>query len=226
MRARRWPHTTVHVAVGNLTAPSTLALAFFAAMLADFQAVAELGWIAGCGVLLCALACFTVLPALLMLFDCRDECLAKPKAFAPDAALSASAVWLPGSLLGPAGSSPSVPWLVAVLAGFCRRGHLRSQPAAPAGERPGIGAVGDEADRAHGRGQPGTRSATPTRRRKRWRSKRDTRSAGVSRVVEVASLVPQEQNEKCRGWPTSSAACASCPSAGRSSRTRCRTCGR
>src|SRR5262249_31102926 len=65
-------HTTTHVAVGNLTAASTLALAFFAAMLADFQAVAELGWIAGSGVLLCALACFTVLPSLLMLFDRRQ----------------------------------------------------------------------------------------------------------------------------------------------------------
>jgi uncharacterized protein len=65
-------HTTAHVAVGNLTAAMTLALAFYAAVLADFQAVAELGWIAGCGVLLCALACFTVLPALLMLFDRRQ----------------------------------------------------------------------------------------------------------------------------------------------------------
>jgi hopanoid biosynthesis associated RND transporter like protein HpnN len=65
-------HTAIHVAVGNLTAASTLALAFFAAILADFKAVAELGWIAGCGVLLCALACFTVLPSLLMLFDHRD----------------------------------------------------------------------------------------------------------------------------------------------------------
>ena len=66
-------HTAVHVAVGNLTAASTLALAFFAAMLADFQAVAELGWIAGCGVLLCALACFTVLPALLVVTDRRRQ---------------------------------------------------------------------------------------------------------------------------------------------------------
>jgi hopanoid biosynthesis associated RND transporter like protein HpnN len=66
-------HTVTHVAMGNLTAATTLALAFFAAMLADFQAVTELGWIAGCGVLLCALACFTVLPALLMLFDRRQE---------------------------------------------------------------------------------------------------------------------------------------------------------
>jgi hopanoid biosynthesis associated RND transporter like protein HpnN len=64
-------HTTVHVAVGNLTAAATLALAFLAAMLADFRAVAELGWIAGCGVLLCALACFTVLPSLLVLCDRR-----------------------------------------------------------------------------------------------------------------------------------------------------------
>src|SRR5262249_39346432 len=47
--------------------------AFFAAMLADFQAVAELGWIAGSGVLLCALSCFTVMPALLTLFDRRSS---------------------------------------------------------------------------------------------------------------------------------------------------------
>jgi uncharacterized protein len=66
-------HTLTHVAIGNLTAASTLALAFFAAMFADFQAVAELGWIAGCGVLLCAFACFTILPALLVLFDRRQE---------------------------------------------------------------------------------------------------------------------------------------------------------
>lgn len=64
-------HTTTHVAIGNLTAAGTLALAFFAAFFADFKAVAELGLIAGCGVLLCALACFTVLPAILMLFDRR-----------------------------------------------------------------------------------------------------------------------------------------------------------
>jgi hopanoid biosynthesis associated RND transporter like protein HpnN len=56
---------------GILTAAVGTALAFFAATLADFTAVAEFGWIAGCGVLLCALACFTVLPALIMLTDRR-----------------------------------------------------------------------------------------------------------------------------------------------------------
>jgi predicted RND superfamily exporter protein len=63
--------TAICVGCGTLTAALTTALAFYAAMLADFQAVAELGWIAGSGVLLCALACFTVLPAFLTLTDWR-----------------------------------------------------------------------------------------------------------------------------------------------------------
>jgi hopanoid biosynthesis associated RND transporter like protein HpnN len=64
-------HTAAEVGPSVLTAALTTALAFFAAMLADFQAVAELGWIAGSGVLLCAFACFTVLPAMLCLTDRR-----------------------------------------------------------------------------------------------------------------------------------------------------------
>lgn len=58
-------NTAAGVGTGILTAAVTTALAFYAAMLADFQAVAELGWIAGSGVLLCAFSCFTVMPALL-----------------------------------------------------------------------------------------------------------------------------------------------------------------
>jgi hopanoid biosynthesis associated RND transporter like protein HpnN len=92
-------HTVTHVAIGNLTAASTLALAFFAAMFADFQAVAELGWIAGCGVLLCAFACFTILPALLVLFDRRKlfsrEPVASVVALASGSRLNTDA-WLPG----------------------------------------------------------------------------------------------------------------------------------
>jgi hopanoid biosynthesis associated RND transporter like protein HpnN len=93
-------HTTTHVAVGNLTAASTLALAFFAAMFADFRAVAELGWIAGCGVLLCALACFTVLPSVLILFDRRSFEGQVPRLALFDPLSPAldprSASWLPG----------------------------------------------------------------------------------------------------------------------------------
>jgi hopanoid biosynthesis associated RND transporter like protein HpnN len=88
-------HTTTHVAVGNLTAAATLALAFFAAIFADFKAVAELGWIAGCGVLLCAFACFTFLPALLTLFDRRET----------------------ATLLGRAGGRPSLVRRIANLEG-------------------------------------------------------------------------------------------------------------
>ena len=64
-------HTAAEVGPSVLTAALGTALAFFAAMLADFQAVAELGWIAGCGVLLCAFACFTILPAALCITDRR-----------------------------------------------------------------------------------------------------------------------------------------------------------
>ena len=112
------------MAVGNLTAASTLALAFFAAMLADFQAVAELGWIAGCGVLLCAFACFTVLPALLMVFDRRgplrseiEVSVPPPSAFAHSAferrwlpALGRRPAWvLAGGVLADGGAWGPVP---------------------------------------------------------------------------------------------------------------------
>ena len=57
--------TALSVGPGILTAACTTSLAFFAAMLADFQAVSEMGWIAGSGILFCALGCFTILPSLL-----------------------------------------------------------------------------------------------------------------------------------------------------------------
>jgi hopanoid biosynthesis associated RND transporter like protein HpnN len=63
--------TAMKVGPSVCTAALTTAFAFFAAMFADLKAVSELGWIAGCGVLLCALACGTVVPALLSIFDFR-----------------------------------------------------------------------------------------------------------------------------------------------------------
>jgi hopanoid biosynthesis associated RND transporter like protein HpnN len=63
--------TTRHVGPGILIAALTTALAFFAAVLVDFRAMKELGWIAGSGILFCALSCFTVLPALVRLTDRR-----------------------------------------------------------------------------------------------------------------------------------------------------------
>ncbi|MCS7021982.1 MAG: MMPL family transporter [Gemmataceae bacterium] len=62
---------------GILTAAATTAAAFGALLAVDFRAVAELGWIAGWGILLCALSCFTLLPALLVLTQ-RTERMVQP----------------------------------------------------------------------------------------------------------------------------------------------------
>ena len=63
--------TAASVGPSILTAALATALAFFATMFADLKAVAELGWIAGCGVLFCAVSTFIVMPPLLALFDCK-----------------------------------------------------------------------------------------------------------------------------------------------------------
>ncbi|MBX9585611.1 MAG: MMPL family transporter [Gemmataceae bacterium] len=63
--------TAAHAGPGIVTAAVGTAVAFFATMLADFRAVAELGWIAGCGVLFCGLSCLTVVPAALTLWERR-----------------------------------------------------------------------------------------------------------------------------------------------------------
>ena len=68
-RASALRETALHSGPGIFSAAVMTALSFFATMLADFKAVAELGWIAGFGILFCALACFTVLPALLSVVE-------------------------------------------------------------------------------------------------------------------------------------------------------------
>jgi uncharacterized protein len=97
-------HTALCVGAGTLTAALTTAMAFFAAMLADFQAVTELGWIAGSGVLLCAFSCFTVLPALLTLTDRRHDAATESGSLpvlrfprlARIPAIKPGDIWLPG----------------------------------------------------------------------------------------------------------------------------------
>lgn len=61
--------TSRSVGTGIVTAAVTTALAFFCATFTDFLGVAELGIIAGGGILICALATFLVLPALVGLAD-------------------------------------------------------------------------------------------------------------------------------------------------------------
>lgn len=62
-------HTAAHAGPSILTAAATTGLAFFAVMLADFKAVAELGWIAGSGILLCAASCILLMPAMLVIVE-------------------------------------------------------------------------------------------------------------------------------------------------------------
>ena len=63
--------TAQTVGAGIATAAVTTALAFYCATLTPFLGVAELGVIAGGGILLCALATFLFLPALVTLADAR-----------------------------------------------------------------------------------------------------------------------------------------------------------
>jgi len=65
--------TSAGVGVGIVTAAVTTALAFFSATFTQFLGVAELGIIAGGGILLCAAATFLVLPALVSLSDRHIE---------------------------------------------------------------------------------------------------------------------------------------------------------
>jgi len=65
--------TASGVGPGILTGAVTTAIAFFAAGLTEFTGVAELGIIAGGGILLCLLATLTVLPAMIYLMDTKHR---------------------------------------------------------------------------------------------------------------------------------------------------------
>jgi hopanoid biosynthesis associated RND transporter like protein HpnN len=178
------------VGTGTLTAAATTALAFYAAMMADFQAVAELGWIAGSGVLLCALACFTVLPALLKIGDRRERSM--PIALPHPT----RTVWLPG-LAGRSG------WVIAaslaLTAGLgawaCQLTYdhnlLHLQAA-------GLESVNWELTLIqHTAGASWhALNYTDSPEAARALKARYEKLPEVSRVVEVASLVPRDQGTK------------------------------
>ena len=65
--------TTGSVGGGIVTGAVTTSLAFFCATFTEFLGVAELGIIAGGGIMLCALAAFTFLPAVVSLADRNKE---------------------------------------------------------------------------------------------------------------------------------------------------------
>jgi hopanoid biosynthesis associated RND transporter like protein HpnN len=186
--AMRW--TAISIGPSIVTAALTTALAFFAAMLADFRAVVELGWIAGCGILLCALACFTVLPALLTLTD-RHE--AAPKI---TLRLAARREWLPWLNRHPRWVLAGALALVAASAVFAfgvRYDHNLLNLQAR-----GLESVRWELEliqRTSGAGWHAL-SITATPEEALALKARYEKLPGVSRVVEVASLIPREQELK------------------------------
>lgn len=74
-------HSAANVGDGIVTAAVTTATAFFCASFSDFKGVSELGIIGGSGVLLCLLANFLVLPALIAIADKNVEARALPNQF-------------------------------------------------------------------------------------------------------------------------------------------------
>jgi hopanoid biosynthesis associated RND transporter like protein HpnN len=197
-RREAMAETASSVGIGILTASVTTGLAFFAAVLADFQAVSELGWIAGSGVLLCAFSCFTVMPAALTLTDRRPECLPKPKAFDAEAPCAPErSPWLPGLACRPGWVIAVSAVLVAVLACFAAKVtydhnllHLQAS---------NLESVKWEMTLIeHTAGATWhALSYTDTPEEALALKGRYEQLPGVSRVVEIASLVPQEQDEKC-----------------------------
>jgi predicted RND superfamily exporter protein len=201
-------HTAVCVGYGTLTAALTTALAFYAAMLADFQAVAELGWIAGSGVLLCALACFTVLPALLKLTDRRTNPrseIRNPKSeilrFESDVGSSKSeigAVWLPG-LLGTrqVGWVVGIGLVVTVLLGVAatRVGYDHNLLHLQARDLESVKWELTLIEHTAGASWH-AQSYTDTANEALALKARFEKLPEVSRVVEVASLVPPDQEQK------------------------------
>lgn len=190
--------TATSVGTGILTAATTASLAFFAAMLADFQAVSELGWIAGSGVMLCAFSCFTVMPAALMLTDRRPELLGGLRAFRPQAPEQNSfGAWLPGLACRPGWVISVSAVLVAVLAVYAAKVtydhnllHLQARD---------LDSVKWEMTLIeHTAGATWhALSYTDTPEEALALKARYEQLPGVSRVVEIASLVPAEQDEKC-----------------------------
>jgi hopanoid biosynthesis associated RND transporter like protein HpnN len=182
--------TAVVVGAGTATAALTTALAFYAAMLADFQAVAELGWIAGSGVLLCSFSCFTMLPALLKVFDRRVQpapvTLPLPNCAAWLPGLTGRARWVLAGGLG----------LTAVLA--CCAGRVSYDHNLLHLQARGLDSVKWEMTLIeHTAGASWhAQSYTATPAEALALKARYEQLPEVSRVVEVASLVPDDQGQK------------------------------
>lgn len=187
--------TALHVGPSIVTAALTTALAFYAAMLADLKAVAELGWIAGSGVLLCGLSTIVLMPALLALFG---GCVAEQSkdTFSLVDEQAARREWLPRLTRRPGWVLGISVLATVVLAAFALRVHydhniLNMQD-------PHLDSVKWEHALIHHAAGDSWHAVTMTTTPEEALAlkARYEQLPSVSRVIEVASLVPREQDHK------------------------------
>ena len=187
--------TAARMGTSILTAALTMAVAFFATMLADLKAVAELGWIAGCGVLLCALSNFIVMPALLSIFDCRHKKV-PPGTISFEDAIANRRRWLPGAMGRPRtvlALSALATIVFGCFASTITYDHNLLHLQAPSLES--VRWQNKVLDKSP-EGNLYAVSITNTPEEALALKSRYEQLPAVSRVVEVASLVPLEQNRK------------------------------
>ena len=94
--------TAAHAGPSIITAALSTSLAFYATMFADFQAVSELGFIAGSGVLLCAVACLALIPAIQGLLNRWKPSSVQTIPFVSPFFGNPTRAWLPGIMRRPA----------------------------------------------------------------------------------------------------------------------------
>jgi hopanoid biosynthesis associated RND transporter like protein HpnN len=195
-------YAAMHAGPSILTAAATTGLAFFAIMLADFKAVAELGWITGWGVLLCAGTAVVMMPAFLAIIERRAMRLAKKGTPAPPArcglaeSVHTTGAWVPGLAKRPQ-LALVIGGVLVVACGIyaCRVSYdhnlLDLQPR-------GLDSVVWEhklIDRAAGATWDAMSIAKSREEALELKAKYEALPE-VSRVVEVASLVPADQEQK------------------------------
>jgi hopanoid biosynthesis associated RND transporter like protein HpnN len=191
--------TATGIGPSTLTVSVTTGLGFFAAMLADFKAVAELGWIAGCGVLFCALACCTFLPALILVVDGRKEKTRDPNLLplpSERGCFATPRVWLPRLASRPRWVLVSgLTLLVLVAMWTCRVRYDHNLLNLQADSLESV--RWERTLIAHTAGASWhALSYTDSREKALELKARFEKLATVERVVEIASLVPSDQEQK------------------------------
>jgi hypothetical protein len=196
--------TAVQVGPSIITAATTTALAFFAIMFADFKAVAELGWIAGSGLILCALSCLVLMPALVVLVERKaartaGASLSDSGDLAPGArpsTLPFPRAWLPGLAYRPRLALAVGAVLLLLCGGFAF--SLRYDHNLLNLQARGLDSVHWEhrlIERAAGATWDAMSMAHSREEAIALREKYDALPE-VGRVVEVASLIPPDQDRK------------------------------